>query len=426
MLLLSAYIVAPALVVTAGGGCGYAQSLPISMQEREKELSVLTRTNPAYDSMGARFAGLVLNASLTNSVEYKDNLYSKETDKTEDLLHKISPAIEVKSDFSRHFISASLRAERGSYKKNSGENYTDYSVRIAGRADVLSDIHIPASIEYSKKHAQRSDPEDQNEVKPTLYNELIFNTGLDYKGANIDLLIEANIKNVSFKDNYTPSAFIDNSDRNRNEYTVSVNTGLTKNRALSPFVFAQSRNIKYDRSFDDNGFRRSSTGFIGGFGLNINPRSKLLNSVVRIGYVSRSFDDSRFSDINALIYSANIGWEPSTLLALDLSGKREIIESTLNNLSASIDDIFDVSAYYELAPNIFLNPKLSYTVKNYRGNLDRELKKFSGAMNVNYKVNSKLWISSTYNYVKQKENENNVSLNNFDSNLYNISMKLQI
>ncbi len=405
---------------------GAANAQAISMEEREKELSVLTRETPEYDRVNIRFAGLILSPDITNSLEYTDNLYSSEDNKSEDALHKIRPSLSLRSDFNRHFISASLQAEKGTYKKNSDENYLDYTARLSARADILGDIHIPVSIEYSKNHSQRSDPEDQGELKPTLYNQLILNTGVDYKGANIDFLINANLKKLAFKDNATPTLFVDNSDRDRNELLISANIGLAKNRMISPFIFASLQKIKYDRAVDDNGLKRSSRGFIGGLGLNINSSSSLLKANIRIGSVSKSFDDTSFSDINALIYSADATWEPSSLLALNLAGKREITESTLNGFSSSVDDIVSAFAYYELAPSIFLKPSLSYTVKNYEGDIDRQLKRTNGGVGITYKINKNLWLLGAYNHIKQSEDENNINIRTFNSNLYNLSMKLQI
>ncbi len=405
---------------------GTAQARVVSMGEREKELSVLTRENPSYDSTGFRFAGLVLRAAVVNSLEYKDNLYSSQTNETEDLLHIIKPSLALISDFSRHEVSASVVAEKGSYRKISGEDYLDYTARIGVRADVLGNISVPVSVTYSKGHSQRSDPEYENEVKPTLYNELIFNTAIDYKGANVDFLVSASLKKLAFKDNATPTAFVDNSDRDRGEMLVSASLGFAKNRVISPFIFTDFKKVSYDRRVDNNGLRRSSRGFIGGVGLNIASSSSLIGANIRVGHLNRSFDDTSFSDVNALVYSSNIRWEPSTLLALNFSGERRIAESTLSNSSSSVDDVFSASAYYELTPNIFLNPNLSYSVKNYSGDTDRALHKTVGKMNVIYKINRNIWLSGAYEYLKQDESENGVDLKAFDSNLYNISMKLQI
>ncbi|PCI57313.1 MAG: hypothetical protein COB36_03355 [Alphaproteobacteria bacterium] len=405
---------------------GTVSAQPISMKEREKELSVLTRENKSYDQSGIKFAGLILYTDLRNTVEYTDNLYSSEGALFEDVVHKIRPSVTIKSDFSRHSLSTTLFLEKGTYKKASGENYIDYTARVSGRMDIFGNIHIPVSIEYTKNHSQRSDPEDQNELEPTLYNELILNTGIDYKGTNLDFLINTNLKYTSFEDNQTQTLFIDNSDRDRREFFVSANIGLSKDRLLAPFIFTNLQKIQYDRTIDDNGLKRSSSSFAGGLGIKMNTLSSLLRSTIRVGGINRSFDDESFDDINDFIYSAEIAWEPSTLLALNLYVERQILESTLNNFSASIDDIISASAYYELTPNIFLNPKFSYLKKNYQGNIRRILKRSSSELNVIYKLNKNIWLSGSYDYVRQSESENSLDLETSDVNLYNLSMKLQI
>ncbi|MGH1375141.1 MAG: outer membrane beta-barrel protein [Alphaproteobacteria bacterium] len=411
-----------------------ALSLPVctisaqtaSLAEREQELSVLTRRNPDYDPAGTRFAGFIFHADLDNVIEHTDNLYSTQSDEIADTLHIVRPAIEVRSDFSRHFFSASLTAENGRYVDIEDENYFDYSASINGRVDISRDITAPLSVSYNRGHSRRSSPDDRGVVEPTKNNELNIGAGLDYKGATIDASLSNSFKRNTFEDNRTETAFVNNNDRNRNQFGTSATIGLSRELPLSPFLYTGFQKIRYDQKIDDNGFERSSQSFITGLGLNLTPSSSLLRSTVRAAYVRRNLDDNRFDSINDFLYALNLTWEPSTLMALTLNAERSIEESTLNNISSSIDTKISASAVYEFAPNIFIEPSASYLLRDYKGNADRDLKRMGAEMELLYKLNRNLWVSGQYEYIKQTEHQNSVEVNDFDRNIYNLSVKLQL
>ena len=394
---------------------------------QERDLSVLTRKNPSYDPLGVRFSSLLLHAGMDNTVQYTDNLYSSTGNEIDDILYKVSPFVTLRSDFARHALSASLSAQNGVYKDTSDENYTDYAASVSGAVDISDELRAPASVSYNRKHSKRSDPDDDDTLlEPTVYHELGVNGGLEYRGAYADVGINAALKNLDYRDNRTANAFINNADRNRNEMKVSANVGMSEGQRLSPFVYGGVEKIEYDNKTDDNGFERSSKGFFGGLGLKINPISSVLRGVLRAEHINRSYDDSRFNDTDDIIYAAEAVWEPSPLLALTFTGQNGIEESTLNDSSASVDRTLSASAYYELAPNIFLNPKISHLLKDYRGNSDRELKRLSGEFGMTYRLNRKIWFSGKYRHIDQKESGTQTNLRDFNNNVYNVSMRIQL
>ncbi len=403
-----------------------ANAQSISMAQRENELSVLTRKNPEYDALGSRFAGFILHANLTSSITHKDNLFSTNENKTNDILYKVSPKLELRSDFAKHAASIALSAEKGMYDDNDSENYTNYSAKISLRADISNRARVPLSIGYSKSYSQRSDPDDQGELEPTTSSRLFLSTGLGYRGANIDFLVGARLNKISFEDNATASGAVNNSDRNRDEINLSADLGLSKNKVIAPFIYAKLNNVKYRQQFDDNGLERSSKSFVGGLGLNLNTHSSLLSSTIRIGHINREFDEISFDDVSGLVASANISWQPSTLLALNLLGSRNISETTLDDFSSSVDNSIAFNANYELAPNIFVKPRLSYLVRDFQGDTDKDLKRLSSEISLIYKFTRNLWVSGEYEYIRQSESENHIDLGTFNSNSFNLSTKLQL
>lgn len=402
----------------------YAQAS--SMAGRESELSVLTRTTPLYDPIGVHFKGLKLNASIENSLEYQDNLYSTQTNHTEDVLYKLRPEIQLSSNIARHQLTTRLSAEVNRYKNTPDENHINIDADISGRVDVSRRVQIPLSFKYSKQHSERSDPDNEGgELKPTESNQISISGGFRYRGANLNLIVGSTFRYISFKDNKTDSTVINNDDRDKNEYSMYANLGLTQGRLISPFVYTSYKNNAYKQRIDDNGQERSSSVFIAGLGLNLSPQSHLFSSIIRIGYTNSSFDDNQFLGVSGLTYSANFKWEPSTLLALNLLGTRNLNATTQTDYSSTIDTQLSLGASYEITPNIFLNPNIIYLEKEYQGNIDRDINRLSADLEIIYKINRNHWVYGQYSYIKQMELIDNIEQSSFKNNSYVFSSKLQ-
>lgn len=50
----------------------------------------------------------------------------------------------------------------------------------------------------------------------------------------------------------------------------------------------------------------------------------------------------------------------------------------------------------------------------------------SSNLDLIYKLNRNIWVTGEYAHITQEQIENNVEIENFDSNAYNISVKLQL
>lgn len=398
---------------------------PLSKDDIEKQASVLTREQPAYDSEGVRFANFVLKPLMTSSIAFNDNIFSSATNRETDRVIILRPEAYLYSTFNRHFLSFKTFAEHGKHQDFKGEDYTDAGAAFSARADIKGDIAIPVSLQYERGHIQRGVPDEDNVLEPTIVKTLSADTGIEYNGRNLSGAIRTDIDNFTFEDNATASGPVDNSDRDRDEVFLAAFIGLSQERLIAPFGFVGFKDISYDRDVDDNGFRRSSQSFASGLGLNVK-LSGVLRSKLQAGYNTRSFDDTRFDDINGLVYNANLIWEPSPMIAISAFAQRSITESTLSNFSASVDDTYALSGVYELMPNIFIKPGASYLLKDYEGTGTRDLKRFTADLELTYKLNRNMWANFAYEYIKQRENVGSSTNLDFENNKYTTSLQLKL
>ncbi len=391
----------------------------------ETELSINTRRNPDYDPQGIPAKGFTLYPSITNAFRYSDNIYASSVNQMHDFLYAVRPALSIKSDFERHILNADLFFEKAHYNDITSENYKDYGGHIDAKADVLEDLSIPLNVSYTKDHVRRGSPDEQSAIAPTVYHAFEGTTGVAHEGQNIALKILAGIKRFVFDDTKGLAGNIDNGDRDRTEYSLQTNIGrAAKEAVFAPFLYLNISDINYDRALDDNEFNRDAVQTEAGIGTIIN-FSDVTSMSLHAGQIHRSMEDHMFSDIDTMAYGINLKWEPSPLASFLLQGSRTIEETSLDNSSASINNSLRLSAYYELFPNVFLEPSIGILDRVYKGIDKGRLQTIDGIMQVTYKMNQNVWLSTSYQYINQDEKDPSPDLESYESNNYGASLRLQ-
>jgi hypothetical protein len=403
-----------------GSGAALGKVAPPS----EKILSVITRTNPLSDPNGARVGDFIFSPSLTLSELYDDNIFARNTDIESDLITKIIPSLAIRSDFIRHAIGLTLRAEDARYRDNGEEDYTDYSARINGEVDVTGQTTMPFSLSFQRDHYDRGDPDETSTLDPTVFDIWDATLGLLHQGQTLTLRIIGGIKRYLFQGGRTLGGFITNADRDRDERTLYMSVGLSEDAILAPYIYSELTDITYQSGRDDAGFARGSSGYEAGVGAIIN-FSDVTRASFNIGYVDREYNDPRLSGIGDFAYGLNLIWQPSTLAAFTLEGKRTIEETTTPGASGRLSSTLRLSMDYELFPNLMVKPSISYRERETEGT-NSLVKRVNAGLDLTYKMNQNVWLSTTYQYIDQKEKgSDEPTPDDYKSNVYGLSVKLQ-
>ena len=120
-------------------------------------------------------------------------------------------------------------------------------------------------------------------------------------------------------------------------------------------------------------------------------------------------------------------WEPSSTLAMTLTGERLIEETTIGTLSSSVDSRLAFSGLYEIAPNLQLSPRLEYREKDYTGSTDATtLDIYQANLTLNYKMTGNIWALLAYDYREQKEAVESPLFSGYTQNLVSLSVQFQL
>lgn len=389
----------------------------------EENLSLLTPYHPEYEPQGLRVNDFIFSPSISTGTEYNDNVYATKVAQMHDYFFKIKPALNVRSDFVRHEISASISAERGLYHDLTGENYTDYSSMISGRLDITGNTSLPITASYDKLHERRGSPDDRAAAEPTKYDLAQTTLGIINQGQTLALKALAGLKRYIYKNGVGASGTIDNGDRNHDEYSLYTSIGAAEEAVFSPYLYSNVKQISYDRKVDNSGFGRNSMEYETGVGTLIHI-SDITRASFNVGYLNRNMDDATFSDISTFTYGLNLLWKPSTLASFLLEGKRSIEETTIAGSAATVNSSVKLSMNYELFPNIILTPSVSFLEQDYQ-EINKTIEGLTSGLGMTYKLNPNIWLTGSYQYTNQNESGSFGNSDEYNSNTYNLSLNLQ-
>lgn len=393
--------------------------------ERERDLSMRTRRQEEYNPAKFREGDFIIAPSLGLGGQYNDNIFATDTSQKSDFIYTAAPKINATSDFQQHQVSAEIFAEQGLYQKQDDENYLDYGTRLGGRYDLPWDFSIPVSVGYFHDHIRRSSPEGRSGLEPTEFDLIQARAGINHSGHTLDFSLDGEYNNFDFDDTpATGGIVINNDDRDREELLANLRFGFAPEAIIAPFVYGEAKDISYDDKVDDGGFDRSAvnTGYGAGSVFSI---SDVFITTVTLGMINRDVNDPRFKDINAPAYSLEFIWDPTALLTIRLGGERILQETSLSGFSASLDNIIELTADYEVLPNLVLSPRLQYQEKEYRGVTRAELERYLGDMRMTYKLSRSIWTSLGYQYTHQDADES-PQLTDFERNQVSLTLRLQI
>ncbi len=391
----------------------------------EDVLSVNTRMNPDYDPNNIRVGDFNFAPSITNTLKYNDNVYASEIEQVHDIIFTVRPEVNISSDFVRHGLSANFWLEKGFYKDNDGEDYSDHGAKLDGYFDLSGDTNIPVSIAYRKDHERRGSPDERDVTRPTVYQLFEGTLGLAHEGQRIALKSIAGFKRYVYENAVGAlGEDVDTGDRDRNLYSLYTSVGMSPDAICAPFVYLDILKTEYDRGFDNEGFNRSSFQYETGVGT-VLTFSEMTKATFTVGRLNRDVEDDNLKDITGMSYAMNVIWQPSTLASFLLEGKRTIEETTLENITGSIASSIRLSMNYELFPNLFLNPYVGFVHRLYETDDEVNVQTWDAGLSATYKMNQNVWLGASYQYINQENKDNSPDIQSYENNVFGVSMNLQ-
>jgi len=247
-------------------------------------------------------------------------------------LYTIAPELRAQSNWSRHELKADLRGSYTGYSPDETPTLSrpNFNGKVDGRVDVTRDTRVDLG---GRVLVATDNPNSPNLPagldKLPIYTTFGGTAGLGHRFNRFDVSVKGDVERTAYQDSkLTDGSTASNEDRNYDQYGGRLRGGYELSPGLVPFVEVGIDRRKHDLNADFFGYQRDSKGVVASVGTTFE-MTRLLTGEVSVGYVKRTYEDPRLSDLSGLIGNASLVWQASALTTVKLTASSSIGESTI-------------------------------------------------------------------------------------------------
>ena len=396
-LMLSASAIA---LVAASGAYAQTQVVPVS-----------ERMAADHAPMGVRAGSFLVIPKVELVETYNDNIYASSSNEESDFITSVRPEVTARSNWNRHALNAKASAEVRKFASNDDEDETNYNVAMDGRVDVLRDTSIGGGVAYSRDHEDRGNPNTiGSPSEPVEFTTKVARIGA-YRGlGRANARFDSEVKQLDYKNGVsTTGTPINNSVRDRNEYTQTLRLGYQIDSRFEAFV----KGAIDSRVYDNKAVARSSHGqtYTAGTTFDISGKTR---GEAYVGMTSRNYTGVGRTDIDEPVWGGKVVWNASDLTSVIASIDRSIEETTIAGASGFVNTDYRMGVEHALTRDVLLKGNVGYLNANYEGTVaSRDDDIYTAGLGLDYYLNRCLKAGVGYQYTNR---ESNVASGDFSRN----------
>ena len=382
----------------------------------------LVPVQDAFEPLGLRVSTFLLRPSIEVTRGFDTN--PARTPKGQGYAFTVvEPALQLRSQWSRHEYRADLRGSFTSYDNLSSSNRPLLDAKTYGRYDVSRDTLINTESRFLLSTDNPGSPNLQAGVaKLPIYISSGYTAGLTQRFNRLELTGKASFDRTTYQDSQlTDGTTASNRDRDFNQYGAQGRAGYDLTPGLKPFVEVSGDIRKHDLAIDRNGFQRDSRAITPKVGSTFE-LSRLLTGEVSVGYLIRHYyRDPALSDLQGFVLDGSLVWVPTGLTTATLTASSRAEESTVAGVSGALRRDIGLQVDHAFRRWLIGTLKVGYGIDQYIGN-GRDDSRTSLSAMITYKLNREFWLKGEYRFERLRSNAANVD---YDASIYLIGLKLQ-
>jgi hypothetical protein len=378
-----------------------AQSQSVDMFARDRGVGVRERAKPEYEALGIASGAFTIFPKVQVDAEYNDNIFASGTDEQDDVVFRIQPEVSIESDWSRHALQAFANSVISKHVDFDSEDTTDWTVGANGRLDVVRGSSISAGAQYGHLTEPRTSTNTaQSSVSPIEYDQAsAYLSAVRAKG-RIRASARADVNSFDYEDGRTTAGnLIDQSARDRTAFSLAGRVDY----AISPATAVFGQITGNERDYDSAGTittpARDSSGYEALVGVNFE-LGAVSRGEIAAGYISQSFDDAAYSDIDGFGGRAQIEWFPTELTTITASASRTIQDAGIIGSAGYLSSQVGGKIDHELMRNVIVSGQLNYSEDAYNA-VDRDDQRVTTSLAATYLINRYYGVTTTVSYLDQ-------------------------
>jgi hypothetical protein len=350
-------------------------------------------TDP-YEALGIRAGSFILYPSLTATTGYTTNA-SGVAGAAGSGFGLLEPELFIQSDWARHEATLSLR---GSYEKffdGASPDKPTAAADATARVDLQNDwtADLAAGARYNQQSISDAGFPAGADTPPGVIG-LSSSAALNGNFGRGTFTIAGSVDRTMYENATSGGVPVDQGDRTNNVFGGRLRLGYEATASLTPFVEGEVSRRVFDRTVDNGGLQRSSTGLSVRAGVAFD-RGPLLNGEIAAGTVQEDFDDPSLASLSALSVDGSLVWSPTELTTVTFNGS--------TGVNPSADPASSGSVVYDASVDIAYAWRRNFTV-DWTGEINHE--HFQGTeevdttydlgMSATWKINRSLHLTAGY------------------------------
>jgi hypothetical protein len=360
---------------------------------------------------------------LTLGARHDDNISQdpKSQPRDSSAIAIVQPAFLFKVGSPKVTFDGAYTLTNESYEYDSKDNHTDHELLLGSQFAFDASNNASLSFDYIEKQDIRTSinraATDEEVGDESRFTNLAGQYQLGSDSARAQLELNLGASNLSYSNN------LDTSSQNRLKERDMISQGGTFYVRVAPKTRILLEVIRTDFEYKDEEslLNNNATKYYAGVIWDATART---SSYIRVGQEDKNFDSDSAQDTSEPAWDINITWQPRSYSRINLttgkgaaegSVRSDVIETTNTTLSWTHDWSYQFESL------------LSYNSvsEDYKGKVfnGREDDTNTAAAALIYKMNRNVEISGKYS---RKERESNSPIEEFDSNIVEISVTLAI
>lgn len=365
---------------------------------------------PQDQVSGLKWGSFVVYPEVSLSGLYDDNIYATPTNTVHDWVTIISPAVSVKSAWSKNMLNFRAGTDIDRYHSYSSEDTADYWANVDGRYDLSANANVYAGGGFSRNHEDRATPDAVlNSTKPTLYTETRGYVGAYRRLGRVALRVGGTYEKLDYNNGVTDTGTpINNNDRDRTLTALGGRLSYSFAPGYDLFGQAATDTRRYVQYYDDSGYHRDSDGYRVALGGSVN-LAKRLTGEAYVGHLLQNYSDARLADVSAPYFGGEIKWFATPQTTATGFVDRSVEETTLAGSSSSLDTTVGARIEHWVAPRLKVNVRAAYIHSDFQGydltdGAYRVDKLLDAGAGLRYDVSRYVYVGADYRFLRRESN----------------------
>jgi hypothetical protein len=374
-----------------------------------------------FAPLGVRAGAFILKPAIEVSSGYDSNP-GRIQDGSGSRTTVVAPELQIKSDWSRHEVSANLKGNYSWYHDLPSFNRPMVDLKANGRLDISSHTHADFEGRFVHTTDTPGNPNNPTDIAtPPAYNKYGASAGATHRFNRVELTAKGDADRLVYSDaslnDGTPLSL---ADRNYNQYGGTLRGSYEMLPGVKPFVEGGMDTRVHDLTTDYSGVQRDSDGRSIKVGTTFELTRKLTGEA-SVGYLTRSYKDPTLSDLKGMTADASLVWAATPLTTATLTAKSTVDETTITGVSGILKQDAGVQIDHSFRRWLIGTAKFGYGIDDYQGD-GRKDQRYTASAALTYKLTRELQLKGEF---RREWLTSNVPGQDYTANIVMFGLRLQ-